>query len=197
LGIRELAARSSSSPAAVSKLMPTLSDAGAVERSESGAVTLIRRRTLLDRWTADYSFVDSNGLVLDYTAPHGAAHTLELIRERDDVTVSGSAAAREYLPVGTSSVAPPGPLALYGEDTTGIARSLDLVRADRTTSDVLITTPRDRTLLDEAELSPSGFRAAPVPQVLADLLTLPRAGLAQEAEQLIDVLARNDESWRE
>jgi hypothetical protein len=197
LGIRELAMRSSSSPAAVSKLMPTLVDAGAVERSEDGTITRIRRRTLLDRWTADYSFVNSNGVVLDYIAPRGITRTLERIRDRDDIVVSGSAAAREYLPSGTTSVVPLRILALYGDDIADIARSLELVRTDRTTSNVLITTPRDRTLLDEAKPSASGLRAVPVAQVLADLLTLPRGRLAQEAEQLIDTLARNDAAWRE
>lgn len=197
LGIRELAARSSSSPAAVSKLMPALVNAGAIERSDEGTITRIRRRTLLDRWTVDYSFVNSNGVVLDYIAPRGVSRTLERIRERDDIVVSGSAAAREYLPAGTTSVVPLGLLTLYGDDITGIARSLELISSDRTTSNVLITTPRDRALLNEAEPRKSGFRAVPVGQVLADLLTLPRGRLAQEAEQLIDVLARDDATWRE
>jgi hypothetical protein len=197
LGIRELAAQSSSSPAAVSKLMPTLADAGAIERSEDGTIIRIRRRTLLDRWTADYSYVNSNGVVLDYIAPRGITRTLERIRERHDTIVSGSAAAREYLPTGTTSVLPLGLLTLYGDNITGIAHSLGLVRADRTTSNVMITTPRDRTLLTDAKLSPSGFLTAPVGHVLADLLTLPRGRMAQEAEQLIDVLAINDASWRE
>ncbi|MGB3894165.1 MAG: hypothetical protein WA942_07910 [Mycolicibacter sinensis] len=59
------------------------------------------------------------------------------------------------------------------------------------------TVTRDRTLLNTAELSSSGFRRAPVGQVLADLLTLPRGRLAQEAEQLIEVLERNDAAWKE
>jgi hypothetical protein len=197
LGIRELAAKSSSSPAAVSKMMPTLVDAGAVERSDDGTVTRIRRRTLLDRWAADYSFVNSNGVVLDYIAPRGVARTLERIRGRDDIAVSGSAAAREYLPAGTTSVVPLGLLTLYGDDVNGIARSLELVRADRAASNVMITAPRDRTLLTDSPPSASGWSIVPVGQVLADLLTLPRARLAQEAEQLIDVLAVNDGSWRE
>lgn len=197
LGIRELAKRSSTSPAAVSKLMPTLADAGAIERSANGTITRIRRRTLLDRWIADYSFMNSNGVVLDWIAPRGIARTLERIRERDDIVVSGSAAAREYLPVGMVSVVPLGLLALYGDDIAGIAHSLGLIRADRRISNVVITKPRDQTLLDNAERSPSGFQAVPVAQALADLLTLPRARLAQEAEQLIDALAENDGSWRE
>jgi hypothetical protein len=196
LGIRQLAAQSSSSAAAVSKLMPTLVDAGAIERSEGGAITRIRRRTLLDRWTADYSFVNSNGVVLDYIAPRGVARTLERMRGRDDIAVSGSAAAREYLPAGTTSVVPLGLITIYGDDITGIARSLELVRADRPSSNVMLTAPRDRNLLDDSAQSSSSLRIVPVGQVLADLLTLPRGRLAQEAEQLIDVLARDDGTWR-
>jgi hypothetical protein len=90
-----------------------------------------------------------------------------------------------------------GLLTLYGDDVNGIARSLELVRADRAASNVMITAPRDRTLLTDSPPSASGWSIVPVGQVLADLLTLPRARLAQEAEQLIDVLAVNDGSWRE
>jgi hypothetical protein len=88
-------------------------------------------------------------------------------------------------------------LTLYCEDITGVARSLELVREDRRISNVMITKPRDRTLLDTAERSNSGLRMAPVAQVLADLLTLPKGRLAQEAEQLIDTLAGTDASWRD
>lgn len=197
VGVRELASLSSSSSAAVSKLMPTLVDAGAVERSEEGTITRVRKRTLLDRWTADYSFVNGNGVVLDYIAPRGITRTLDQIRGSSDVTVTGSAAAREYLPSGITPVVPLSLLTLYSSDITATAGDLQLVRSDRATSNVLITAPRDRTLLEEAETSASGLRIAPIGQVLADLLTLPRGRLAQEAEQLIDVLARDDDAWRE
>lgn len=196
LGIRELARRSSSSPAAVSKLMPTLVASGAVERSTDGTVTRIRRRTLLDRWTADYSFLNSNGVVLDYVAPRIISRTLERIRERDDVCVTGTAAAREYLPSTVTSVLPTTQLTLYAKDITGAAKSLGLVRADRAVSNVMLTTPRDSTLLDDARPSPSGMRIAPLGQVLADLQTLP-GRTAQQAEQIIDLLASDDPSWSE
>lgn len=198
VGVRELASLSSSSSAAVSKLMPTLVDAGAIERSEEGTITRVRKRTLLDRWTADYSFLNGNGVVLDYIAPRGITRTLDQIRGSSDVvTVTGSAAAREYLPSGITPVVPLSLLTLYSSDITATAGNLQLVRSDRATSNVLITAPRDRTLLGEAETSASGLRIAPIGQVLADLLTLPRGRLAQEAEQLIDVLARDDDAWRE
>jgi hypothetical protein len=196
LGIRELATLSSSSPAAVSKLMPALVDAGAVDRSADGTITRIRRRTLLDRWTADYGYLNSNGIVLDFLAPRGLPRILEQIRERDDLCVTGSAAGRTYLPSDTVSVVPLSLLALYGKDITGIADGLGLVRTDRTASNVVITTPRDLELLKNPRLSAEGFPIAPIGQALADLLTLP-GRMAQEAEQIVEYLAGKDPTWRE
>lgn len=197
LGIRELAKMSASSPAAVSKLMPTLSDAGAVERSTNGSIVRIRRRTLLDRWTADYSFVTSNSVVLDYIAPRGIARTLQQLQGQPGIVATGSVAAREFIPKDTTSVIPLGLLALYCDDITGTARSLELIRADRSSANVMITRPRDQKLLQHNRTTSDGLAFAPVGQVLADLLTIPRGRLAQEAEQLIDILADDDPTWRE
>ncbi|MFC5287149.1 hypothetical protein ACFPM7_08825 [Actinokineospora guangxiensis] len=69
IGIRELAQLATSSPAAVSKVMPALASAGAVERDETGAVVRVRRRSLLERWTADYRFTSTNSVTFDYLAP--------------------------------------------------------------------------------------------------------------------------------
>lgn len=196
VGIRQLATLSSSSPAAVSKLMPTLVDAGAVDRSADGTITRIRRRTLLDRWTADYSFLNSNGVVFAYLAPRGLPRILERIRDRDDLSVTGSAAARTYLPAATTSIIPFSLLTMYCKDIAGVADSLGLVRTGRDTSNVIITTPRDPVLLENPRLSAPGFPVAPLGQVLADLLTLP-GRMAQEADQIVDSLAEKDPTWRE
>lgn len=188
---------SSSSASAVSKLMPALLEAGAIERDDVGTIILVRKRTLLDRWVRDYSFVNGNGVVLDFLAPRGLPRTLNRVRERADITVTGSAAAREYLDNDITSAVPLALLTLYADDITSTARGLGLVRADRTTSNVMITTPRDRTLLSNGSSSTSGLTVAPVSQVLADLLTIPRSRLAQEAEQLIEIMARSDSAWTE
>jgi hypothetical protein len=196
VGIRELAKFSSSSPASVSKLIPALVEAGAVERTEDGAIVRIRRRTLLNRWTADYSFLNANGLVLDYLAPRGLPRVLERIRDRDDLCATGSAAARTYLPSSITSVVPLTLLTLYSNDPRGVADSLGLIRTDRDTSNVIIAVPRDPELLNKPRLSESGFPVAPLGQVLADLLTLP-GRMAQEAEQVMESLAEKDPTWRE
>lgn len=195
LGVRELAELTDTSPGSVSKLLPTLVGDGAVERDDAGAVMTVRKRALLDRWTQDYGFLNSNSLVLDYLAPRGLAPVLEELRQHADVCLTGSAAARTYLPEGTSSVVPLTQLACFARDLPGLAADLQLVRTDRHTANVLLTQPLDPQLLAKPRLSDDGLPTAPTSQVLADLVTLPgRAG--QEAEQLIDVLATTDHAWR-
>jgi hypothetical protein len=122
--------------------------------------------------------------------------TLEQLRERDDVCVTGSAAGRTYLPSAIISVVPLSLLTLYSKDITGIADSLKLVRTDRSTSNIMITTPRDPELLKNPRLSAQGFPIVPIGQVLADLLTLP-GRMGQEAEQIVESLAEKDPTWRE
>jgi hypothetical protein len=196
IGIRELAELSGSSPAAVSKLMPALEDAGAVERAREGAITRIRRRTLLDRWTTDYQFLRSNGVVLDYVAPRGVNKTLEQLRERADYSLTGSAAARMYLPSESISVVPLTLVTLYAREMTQLAGDLKLVRVARSESNVMITAPRDRELLWASRRPDAELTTAPLGQVLADLLTLP-GRFPQEAEQLIEYLAGSDPTWSE
>ena len=61
-------------------------------------------------------------------------------------------------------------------------------------SNVIITAPRDPDLVTSPALSDSYLPLAPLPQVLADLLTLPgRESLL--ADQLMDQLAESDPMW--
>lgn len=190
-GVRALANRSDVSPGSVSKLLPTLVADGAVDRDDSGRVTWVRRRRLLERWATDYSFLNSNSLVLDYLAPRGLDRVIEQIRSREGVCTTASAAARTYLPPGITPVVPMTLLACYATDIQSLAADLGLTRADRRTSNVLITSPADPLLLKQPRRTDDGLPTAPVSQVLADLLGLPGRS-AQEAEQLMDALAAAD-----
>jgi DNA-binding HxlR family transcriptional regulator len=195
LGVRELAELTDTSPGSVSKLLPTLAADGAVER-DGGAVVKVRKRTLLDRWTQDYAFLNSNSLVLDYLAPRGLTPVLNALRQRSDVCVTGSGAARTYLPESTSSVLPLTQLTCFARDPQGLASDLQLVRTDRSTANVIVTRPADPQLLVNPSRTQDGLPVVPVSQALADLVTLPGRA-AQEADQLIDVLAATDPAWRE
>lgn len=180
------------SAGSVSKILPTLVAADAIDRGEDGEVTQIRRRRLLERWTEDYSYLSSNGITLSYLAPRGLTSVLQRLGEYEGVCVTGSMAASEYLSPGTVPVVPTLRLALYADDPERIRRELDLHREDRSMSNVLITKPKDQAILSG---QPGGtFRVAPLPQVLADLMTLPGRETAL-ADQLMDQLALTDHRW--
>lgn len=195
LGVRQLAELTDTSPGTVSKLLPTLAADGAVER-DGGAVVKVRKKALLDRWTQDYAFLNSNSLVLDYLAPRGLTPVLKALSQRSDACVTGSGATRTYLPESTISVLPLTQLACFARDPQGLASDLQLVRTDRSTANVIVTTPADPQLLLDPFRTQDGLPIVPLSQALADLLTLPGRA-AQEAEQLIDVLAATDPAWKE
>ena len=195
IGVRELAQRASvKSPGSVSKLLPTLGSAGAIERDPSGQIVVVRRRALLQRWTQDYSFLNGNGVVFDYLAPRGLAPVLEGLSRSRNVCVTGGFAGNDYLSAQTVPVVPATRLSLYSENPNQLATDLGLVRMDRQSSNVVMAVPRDSELLASPDRRASNLPLAPLPQVLADLLTLPgRESLL--ADQLMDQLAESDQMW--
>ena len=196
IGVRDLASRARvRSPGSVSKLLPTLAAADAIARDGSGQIVGIKRRALLDRWVQDYSFLNGNGVVLDYLAPRGLDGILNRLKGDTAACVTGAFAAKEYLRSGLVPVAPATRLTLYCADGSDWARNLGLIRVDRASSNVIVAAPRDREILTNPSWGPSGMPLAPLPQVLADLLTLPGRETAL-ADQLIDQLAQSDPLWR-
>jgi hypothetical protein len=194
IGVRELAQRAGTSPGSAAKLLPTLAREGAVERDTAGRITSMRRRVLLERWTADYSYLKSNGQVRYCVAPRGIPRAIDSLTELDGVCVTGSAAARTFLPPATTPVVPITTLMLYARNPDSTASSLGLVDTDRSAANVLLTVPRDLQLVDQPERSADGLQRAPLGVALADLLSMPGRS-AQEADQLMDSLASTDPSW--
>lgn len=194
IGVRELAERASvKSPGSVSKLLPTLVAAGAVERDQSSRIVVIRRRALLQRWTQDYSYLNGNGITMDYLAPRGLTPVLARLPTLSKVCATGAFAGNDYLSAGTVPVVPATRLSLYARDPRELAAELGLVRVDRQSSNVILAVPRDRHLIDFPQHR-NNLPLAPLPQVLADLLTLPgRESLL--ADQLMDQLAQSDPAW--
>ena len=187
IGVRELAAAAGISPGSVSKLLPTLVREGIIDRDPRGSVTVVRRRDLISRWAQDYSFSKTNRQVAYYLAPRGLDRLLDRIAETQiSATLTGSAAARQMLAPGTTSVVPLKLLALYSRAPESLARELGLVSTERANANVMIAVPQDDAVLDSPR--------APVALVLADLLTLPGRGNA-EPEQLMDALAPRDPAW--
>lgn len=175
-------------------MLVTLAAEGVIDRDDRGKVALVRRRALIQRWTRGYSFTKTNNSVGHYIAPRGLERTLTRLDSSETaISLTGSAAARQLLPDGTASVVPLRLLALYAAQPGALVRELGLIDAEPTTANVVIAIPQDQQIL---ALPKGALQLAPVALVLADLLSLPNRSDA-EAEQLMDVLARDDVEWKQ
>jgi hypothetical protein len=194
VGVRELAQRAVVSPGTVSKTLPTLVADDAVERDGRGYVTAINRRQLLDRWTADYLVLKSNGTPQYYVAPRGIDAALAKLKTMPKVALTGGQAGAVWLPQGTAPLLPVTQLVVYTTDTEATASELGLVPVDPPSANTILVTPQDPAILD-GPATKNGIPVAPLPIVLADLLTLP-GRYPQQAEALMDALAKTDPAWR-
>ncbi len=193
VGVRELASVAQVSPGSVSKLLVTLAAEGIVDRDARGALTGVRRRSLLRRWVQDYGYATTNPGLGYWLAPRGLAQVTDRLAKQEGVAVTGSAAARRLLPPDATSVVPLRLFALYAASPRRLAEQLGLVEADAATANAVIVAPQDQRILPQAG---EPVALAPTALVLADLLTLPGRSDA-EAEQLMDALAATDPSWKE
>ncbi len=193
VGVRGLALGAGVSPGSVSKLLATLVAEGIVDRGARGAVTGVRRRSLVRRWVRDYGYATTNPGVGYWLAPRGLAQVSDRVAEQEGVAITGSAAARRLLPPGKTSVVPLRLLALYAASPRRLAEQLGLVEADAATANVVIAAPQDDRILPGPG---EPVALAPTALVLADLLTLPGRSDA-EAEQLMDALAATEPSWKD
>ena len=194
LGVRELAGFAQVSPGTVSKTLPTLVADNAIERDNMGRITAVNRRQLLNRWTADYQILKSNGTPVFYIAPRGVAATLQTLETSSGIAITGASAATVWLPEGAAAVIPPTQLIAYTANPEQTAAMLNLVPVNPQIANVILLTPQDLAILDNPTVHDE-TPVAPLPIVLADLLTLP-GRYPQQAEALMDALAKTDPAWR-
>ena len=193
IGVRELATATSTSPGTVSKVLATLQDEGTIDRLK-GTITVIRRRSLLDRWIQDYGFLTSNK-TRTFLAPRGVEVALERLLELDGVCVTGPAALRERLPKGVVPIVPTTQITAYAADPMRVASALRAVAAGRDSANVTLAVPADPTLLTKKQRQGKAT-IAPLGLALADTKTMP-GRLSAMADQLIGYLAESNPSWGE
>ncbi|GLZ39844.1 hypothetical protein Acsp05_34680 [Actinokineospora sp. NBRC 105648] len=191
-GVRELAFRADVSAATSARVLELLDRDAVIDRSADGVVTSVRKRALLTRWTADYQVMKANE-VITTVDPRGISHALEASASLGvRYAVTGSAAARAYLPEGVTPVSPLVSLSLYTEDPIQVMDHLRLKKAEHG-ANVLVMSPYDEVVHARARLVDGLTYAAPA-QVVADLLT--GAGRSsEEAEQLMSALGETDPGW--
>lgn len=192
VGVRELAERAQVGAATSARVLELLDREAAVSRSEDGAVVSVRKRLLVDRWVQDYKVMASNE-VISTLDPRGLSHALKALPSiGTGFVVTGSAAARAYLPDHVTPVSPMVSLSLYAEDPISLMTELGLKAADRG-ANVLVMRPYDVVVQTRARIL-DGLAYAPPAQVVADLLTGPGRA-TEEAEQLMAALGTSEAGW--
>lgn len=187
VGVRELALAAAVSPGAVSKVLPALADAGAVERTANGGVTAVKRRALLELWSRDYSFTKATRAEMHLLFPRGVPQLLDRLQEEESVVLTGAAAASAFLPRGVVPVAPTAKVTAYVRSAAAVAEELGALPVDTAVSNLVLLEPKDLATLEPAARTPQGMPTVGLGRVLIDLMTAAgRESLI--ADQLMDSL---------
>lgn len=196
VGVRELAERAGVSPAAVSKLLPTLASEDVIARSATGGVASLRKRGLLELVARDYNVDKASRRMAYLLFPRGVPNLLQALGSASAVALSGAAAARAFLPPAALPVAPTARVLAYVADVESTARDLGALASDKPAANLLLVEPNDRAILDGGGQTPEGWPTARLGRVLLDLMaTAGRESLI--AEQIMDDLAQSDPDWGE
>ena len=188
-GTRELAAKTASSAAMISRVSSLLGpDEIVTKESPRGRFDSVDWEALARRWAIDYDFTSSNTLTM-WLEPRGTRTLFaRLLDTGIRYAVTGSFAAYRLAPIAEPRLA-----ALYVDDFDTAAQSLGL-RPAETGGNVLLMRPFDPVAFERAEYD-NGITYARVTQVLLDLMKGPGRGPA-EAEALLEWMRENEDIWR-
>lgn len=190
-GVRELAERSGTPVASVSRVLSFLETEALILRGDRGEVVEVDWPDLLRRWTRDYSLTGSNR-AYTFLEPRGLSNLLDRVKRLPDsaqiYAVTGSLAAVQIAPF-----APPRLATVYVENAARAADTLAL-RPAESGANVLLVEPFDSVAFDRS-WERDGITYAALSQVAADLLTAPgRAPV--EGEELVRWMEEHEGVWR-
>ena len=187
-GVRELAEKARTDPGYVSRVFRLLEREALIQREPRGPVTSVDWQGLIRRWTEDYSLFGSNRTG-SYLEPRGLNSLLRKLSDPDfRYAITGS--------LGSASIAPVAPARLaviYVDDMEHAAERLAL-RQTEAGANVILAEPFDPVVYERDEERDGITYVAPS-QNVADLLTSPGRG-PNEAEELMEWMARNEGAWR-
>ena len=190
--MRELVDASSASTGASYRVVEFLEREGLATRDVNGRVSVPDWAQLLRRWSDDYGFVRSNQ-VTRWIAPRGL----------DDLTkrLASSAESLRYVATGTIAAAEWAAYApvrlgmVYVADVSEAAQAWDLRPADAG-ANVILAEPKYDVVFERSVRNTAGVAVAAPSQVVVDLMTGPGRN-PSEAEELLEWMVRNEQSWRQ
>ncbi|MCB1256176.1 MAG: hypothetical protein KDB26_03675 [Microthrixaceae bacterium] len=189
--MRELAEVSKSSTGATYRVVEFLEREGLVTRDSDGRVDVDDWAGILRRWSDDYGFSRTNQ-VTRWIAPRGLPALRERLASGRDSTryaVSGTIAAAEWAAHAPARVA-----MIYTDDVMNVAAEWGLRPTD-VGANVLLAEPKYEVVLERSSQSEDGLRVAAPSQVVTDLMTGPGRN-PNEAEELLEWMKTNEQSWR-
>jgi hypothetical protein len=188
--VRELVEVAQMSTGAGYRVVDFLEREGLAERRPDGRIRFPRWDKVLRRWSEDYGFV-RNSSVTRWIAPRGLDDLLKRIAKTnvDEYAITGTIAAAEWAPY-----APARSAMIYTPNAAEAAAEWGLRPAEAGVNVMLaepeIDVPFVRTLTNA-----KGLRLAAPSQVVVDLMTGPGRN-PQEAEELLQWMVKNEQSWR-
>jgi hypothetical protein len=188
--VPELAERAGASTGATYRVVEFLEEQRLLERAERGPITSVNWRAVLERWSTDYGFAQSN-TVETFLEPRGISAIRDRLRDVTDFeyALTGSMAAEGVAPYAPTRLA-----MIYVRDIKSVAKSLGL-RATGTGANVALAAGEYDVALERVRLV-DGLRYAALSQVAVDLLNGPGRN-PSEALALIDWMERNEPAWRQ
>lgn len=188
--VPEVIERSGASTGATYRAVDLLVGEDLLEKEHRGPIQVVRWRPLIERWSRDYGFHDSDD-VRSFLFPRGVEtfpKVLEAAKPLEYV-LTGTFAARHLAPY-----APPRFAMVYVDDIDVAAERLDLRPAERG-GNVLLAANRDEVAFVRAQEVEGIMTAAPS-QIAVDLLTGPGRS-PSEGQALLDWMEANERAWRE
>lgn len=189
--VRELIDVSKASTGATYRVVEFLEREGMATRDVDGRVSVPDWAPVLRRWSDDYGFVRSNQ-VTRWIAPRGLSDLMERLASSGGTTryaVTGTIAAAEWAAYAPSRLA-----MVYVNDAQEAADMWDLRPSDAG-ANVLLAQPRYPVVFERSLLNTGGVALAAPSQVVVDLMTGPGRNPV-EAEELLEWMGSNEQSWR-
>jgi hypothetical protein len=187
--VPELSERAGASTGATYRVVEFLEEQELVARQPRGPITDVRWRQVLERWSRDYGFAQSN-TVATFLEPRGLSALTDRLAQLPtlEYVVTGSLAAERF-----AAYAPARLAMVYVRDIAVAAELLQLRRTESGANVALAS--GDYDVVFEGEQVIDGVRIAAVSQVAVDLLTGPGRN-PSEATALLDWMTANESAWR-
>lgn len=188
--IRQLVDTSKASTGSVYRVIEFLESEALLVRAQDRNLVVPEWTRLLRRWSEDYQFLQSNR-VTRWNAPRGIESFLNKVAENrsGDYAVTGSIAAANW-----EAYAPARSAMVYCQDPQQLAKESGLRPAESGVNVILAQPANDVVFERRVERSDGLLLAAPT-QTVVDLMTGPGRA-PSEAEELLNWMVKNEQSWR-